>query len=266
MTKSSGTICDDARGSARRPRRGRDAQRRAGGQDGRPGLLRSKESAAEWAHDGPSTKRYDPRCKRCPRLATYLAECRRKYPAYGCRPVDSFGDAKPRLVLVGLAPGLHGANRTGRPFTGDHAGILLYRTLFDLGLSTQPTSVAADDPLRLKGVRIVNAVKCVPPQNKPLLEEIRRCNGFLAAELEHLAPHVKVLVALGRIGHDAALQALGRPRASFAFAHAAEHDLGTGLTLIDSYHCSRYNTQTRRLTEGMFRSVLERARELAGLK
>jgi len=212
-----------------------------------------------------SSSRYDPNCERCPRLAAYLAECRDKFPAYWCRPVDSFGDAKPRLGLVGLAPGLHGANRTGRPFTGDHAGILLYRTLYELGLSTRPTSIAADDPLRLKGVRIVNAVKCVPPQNKPLPDEVRRCNVFLKAELEQLLPRLKVLVALGRIGHDATLHALGHRRSAFSFAHGAQHDLGAGLTLIDSYHCSRYNTQTRRLTEEMFRAVLERARALAGL-
>jgi uracil-DNA glycosylase len=212
-----------------------------------------------------NSSRYDPNCERCPRLAAYLAECRIKYPAYWCRPVDSFGDARPRLALVGLAPGLHGANRTARPFTGDHAGILLYRTLFDLGLSTQPASVAADDPLGLKGVRILNAVKCVPPQNKPLAQEVRRCNVFLKAELERLLPRLKVVVALGRVGHDAALQALGHGRASFRFAHGAQHELGDGVSLIDSYHCSRYNTQTRRLTEGMFRAVLERARALAGL-
>jgi uracil-DNA glycosylase len=209
--------------------------------------------------------RFDPNCKRCPRLAAYLSECRARYPAYWCRPVDSFGDRRPRILLIGLAPGLHGANRTGRPFTGDHAGILLYRTLFDLGLASRPESLAADDPLELKGVRIVNAVKCVPPQNKPLPEEIRRCNVFLKAELEQLLPRIKVLVALGRIGHDATLHALGRRRTSFAFAHGAEHALADGLTLIDSYHCSRYNTQTRRLTERMFRAVLERARELASL-
>lgn len=211
------------------------------------------------------TDRFDPHCRRCPRLADYLAECRTQFPSYGCRPVDSFGDARPRLVLIGLAPGLHGANRTGRPFTGDHAGILLYRTLFELGVSTRPASVAADDPLKLKGVRILNAVKCVPPQNKPRAEEIRRCNRFLKAELEYLLPRLDVLVALGRIAHEATLDALGCKRSKFPFAHGAEHDLGIGRVLIDSYHCSRYNTQTRRLTERMFRTVLERACKRAGL-
>lgn len=208
---------------------------------------------------------YDPRCRRCLRLAAYLDECRAKHPGYWGRPVDSFGAARPRVVLVGLAPGFHGANRTGRPFTGDHAGILLYRTLYDLGLSTQPASVRADDGLELKGVRILNAVKCAPPGNRPLPEEVRRCNAFLAAELEHLWPRVKVVVALGRIAHDAVLDARSLKRSSRRFAHAAEHELPAGRILIDSYHCSRYNTQTRRLTERMFRTVLERARELAGL-
>lgn len=208
------------------------------------------------------TDRYDPHCRRCERLAAYLAACRARHPGYWCRPVDSFGDARPRIALIGLAPGLNGANRTGRPFTGDHAGILLYRTLFDLGLSSGPVSVAADDSLRLKGVRILNAVKCAPPGNKPLPEEIRRCNAYLKAELGALLPRLKVLVALGRIGHDAALDALGHKRSHFPFAHAAEHALEGGRILVDSYHCSRYNTQTRRLTETMFRAVLARAREL----
>lgn len=205
---------------------------------------------------------YDPDCTRCPRLAEFLAECHAHYPSYWCRPVASFGDAKPRIVLVGLAPGLHGANRTGRPFTGDYAGILLYETLFELGLSTRRDSTSASDPLELKGVRIVNSVKCVPPGNKPLPEEIRNCNAYLAAELARLSS-ARVLVALGRIGHDAALVALGLKRSAFPFAHGAEHRLDGARRLLDSYHCSRYNTQTGRLTAAMFRTVLTRARELA---
>lgn len=207
---------------------------------------------------------YDPNCVRCPRLASYLAECHAQHPDYWCRPVPSFGDPAPRIVVVGLAPGLRGANRTGRPFTGDHAGILLYETLFALGLSTGPASRSADDALELKGVRIVNSVKCAPPDNKPLPDEIRRCNAYLKAELANLAT-ARVLVALGRIGHDAALLALGLPRSAFVFAHGREHRLDAKRCLIDSYHCSRYNTQTRRLTPPMFRAVLERARELAAL-
>jgi len=207
---------------------------------------------------------YDRNCTRCPRLASYLAENHARHPAYWCRPVPSFGDPRPRIVLVGLAPGLHGANRTGRPFTGDHAGILLYETLFELGLSTGRTSVSADDALELKGVRIVNAVKCAPPDNKPLPDEIRRCNAFLKAELDTLSA-ARVLVALGRIGHEAALLALGLKRSTFAFSHGAEHVLDRTRYLLDSYHCSRYNTQTRRLTPPMFKAVLQRARELAEL-
>ncbi len=207
---------------------------------------------------------YDPDCTRCPRLAEFLAECHARYPEYWCRPVASFGDASPRIVLVGLAPGLHGANRTGRPFTGDYAGILLYETLFELGLATQRKSVSADDPLTLKGVRIVNSVKCVPPGNKPLPEEIRNCNPYLGAELARLGS-TRVLVALGRIGHEAALMALGLKRSAYPFAHGAEHRLEGSRSLLDSYHCSRYNTQTGRLTAPMFRAVLTRACELAGL-
>ncbi len=208
---------------------------------------------------------YDPNCTRCPRLASYLAECHARRPDYWCRPVPSFGDPAPRIVLVGLAPGLHGANRTGRPFTGDYAGILLYETLFGLGLATGRESRTADDSLELRGVRIVNAVKCAPPDNKPLPDEIRRCNAYLEAELAALRS-VRVLVALGRIGHDAALIALGLKRSAFAFAHGGEHRLDDGRYLLDSYHCSRYNTQTRRLTEPMFRTVLKRARELAEIR
>jgi len=159
---------------------------------------------------------------------------------------------------------LHGANRSGRPFTGDHAGILLYETLHELGLSTRATSVSADDSLKLRNARISNAVKCVPPQNKPLPDEIRRCNVYLQAELAQLKS-VRVIVALGRIAHDATLLALDLPRKSHIFAHAREHALDEARWLIDSYHCSRYNTQTRRLTAPMFKSVIARARDLAGL-
>jgi len=188
---------------------------------------------------------------------------RRERHGYWARPVPSFGDPRAALVLVGLAPGLHGANRTGRPFTGDHAGILLYRSLYAAGLSSHPESVAADDRLELHGVRIVNAAKCVPPQNKPLPQEVRCCNGYLAREL-HEAP-ARVYLALGRIAHDALLMAQGLSRAGYAFAHGREHPLPDGRILLDSYHCSRYNTQTRRLTADMFHAVLARACQLAGL-
>lgn len=211
----------------------------------------------------PRSETYDPHCTRCPRLASYLAEAHRRYPEYWCRPVPSFGDPAARILVVGLAPGLHGANRTGRPFTGDYAGILLYATLHELGLATQPVSVAADDPLRLRGVLISNAAKCAPPENKPTPQEVRRCNAYLQAELATL-PEVRVILALGRIAHDAVLLAAGHKRARFVFGHGAEHALDGRRTLLDSYHCSRYNTQTGRLTAAMFRSVVARAKELAG--
>jgi uracil-DNA glycosylase family 4 len=211
-----------------------------------------------------ATAAYDPRCTRCPRLAQYLATVRTRYPGYFAHPVPSFGDEAARLVIVGLAPGLHGANRTGRPFTGDHAGILLYETLYAAGLATQPTSLSADDPLRLRGARIVNSVKCAPPANKPLPDEIRRCNAFLAAELPSLGD-ARVYLALGRVAHEAVLRARSLPRSGYPFAHAREHGLAADLIMLDSYHCSRYNTQTRRLTPTMFRAVFARACELAGL-
>ncbi|CAN5306189.1 uracil-DNA glycosylase [soil metagenome] len=202
---------------------------------------------------------YDPACTLCPRLAAFLADLRPQYPAYHARPVPSFGDDTARLVIVGLAPGLHGANRTGRPFTGDYAGLLLYETLYRYGFANRPQSRHADDGLELLDCRITNAVKCVPPANKPLGAEVQTCNRYLRAELEQLPAEV-VLLALGVIGHQAVLRALGLRQAAFRFAHGAEHAVGHGRTLLDSYHCSRYNTQTRRLTPAMFDDVLARAR------
>ena len=206
---------------------------------------------------------FDPGCRRCPRLATFLDDTRKKYPAYFAAPVPAFGDAKPRLLIVGLAPGMHGANRTGRPFTGDYAGVLLYQTLHAAGFSSVAESISADDGLTLRGARITNAVKCLPPENKPLPAEIRECNRFLKAEIAAL-PGARVILALGRIAHDATLEALGLKRSAAVFGHGREHSLETGRVLIDSYHCSRYNTQTRRLTPAMFENVLQRARELSG--
>jgi uracil-DNA glycosylase len=205
---------------------------------------------------------FDPSCRRCPRLAAFLDLVRERHPSYYCKPVAPFGDRKARLLIVGLAPGMHGANRTGRPFTGDHAGILLYATLFKFGLATAPVSTAADDPLELKGTRITNAVKCLPPENKPTPLEIKACNAYLAAELEQ-SPDVHVILALGLIAHAAVLRASNERPSEFRFAHGAEHALGGGRVLLDSYHCSRYNTQTRRLTPGMFETVIERAALLA---
>lgn len=208
---------------------------------------------------------YDPGCTRCPRLAEFLAEVHGTYPDYWARPVPSFGAADPRLIFVGLAPGLHGANRTGRPFTGDYAGELLYRTLYEAGLATRPESVAADDGLELRHARIINSVKCVPPGNKPLPDEIRSCNTYLKAELDALG-RVRVVLALGRVGHDAFLTACGLKRSRFPFGHGREHRLDETRYLVDSYHCSRYNTSTGVLTEPMFRKVVARACELAGIR
>lgn len=218
---------------------------------------RARAKAAPASYDT-----FDPDCRLCPRLAAFRDEVKRAHPDYWCRPVPAFGDPAPTVLVVGLAPGLHGANRTGRPFTGDFAGILLYETLHALGVGSQPQSVSADDPLVLKGLRISNSVKCLPPANKPQPEEVRRCNGYLRAELAVL-PSVRVLLALGRIAHDAALDALGLRRASATFGHGAEHRLEDGRVLVDSYHCSRYNTNTGRLTSQMFREVVARALELA---
>ena len=205
---------------------------------------------------------YDSNCTLCPRLAAFLAAGKREHPDYFCRPVPPFGDPSARLLLVGLAPGFHGANATGRPFTGDYAGILLYQTLYEFGLSTAPVSVAADDGLRLIDCRISNSVKCVPPGNKPLPAEIAACNRYLAAELAGVADGT-VLLALGAIAHGAVLRALGLRQSACTFAHGAEHALPRNLRMIDSYHCSRYNTNTRRLTTEMFRAVIGRAAKLA---
>lgn len=213
---------------------------------------------------GPRSESYDPGCTRCPRLAEFLAETHERYPDYWARPVPSFGPDDAKVLFVGLAPGMHGANRTGRPFTGDYAGILLYKTLHELGLASHFESVSLTDGFKLKQARIANAVKCVPPQNKPLPDEIRTCNAYLQVELRQLQ-RVKVILALGRVAHDAVLLALGLKRSQFPFGHGSEHSLGETRHLVDSYHCSRYNTSTKVLTEPMFRKVVARACELAGL-
>ncbi len=206
---------------------------------------------------------FDRDCRACPRLAGFLDEVNARYPDYYCRPVPPFGDASARLLIVGLAPGMHGANRTGRPFTGDHAGILLYETLHKFGFSSAAESLSADDGLALLDCRITNAVKCLPPDNKPIGAEINTCNRFLVNELATLAPG-SVVLALGGIAHRAVVKARGLRQAEFKFAHAADHYLG-GIYLLDSYHCSRYNTNTGRLTPTMFDAVFERARELVQL-
>lgn len=192
-------------------------------------------------------------CTRCSRLAAHLSAIRAGYPDYHARPVAPFGDRKPGLLIVGLAPGMHGANRTGRPFTGDHAGILLYDTLYRYDFASQAIATAPDDGLMLHGCRITNAVKCLPPENKPLPAEIRECNGYLRTELHALAP--AAILALGTVAHQAVLRALDRRLADFPFTHGARHTLDSDTLLFDSYHCSRYNTNTRRLTPEMFRQV-----------
>lgn len=207
--------------------------------------------------------RFEPNCRLCPRLAGFLDSVRTAQPSWHCRPVAPFGSARHRLLVVGLAPGLHGANRTGRPFTGDYAGILLYRTLHAYGFATRAESVSADDGLRLIGCRVTNAVKCLPPGNKPLPVEIRRCNPYLERELATL-PQGAVVIALGTIAHGAVLRAVGLRPASFRFMHGAEHGLPGGLRLLDSYHCSRLNTNSGRLTPAMFDRIFRRARHLIG--
>lgn len=217
-------------------------------------------SAADglWPSDGVV---FDRTCTDCPRLTAFLAKGREEHPDYYCAPVAPFGDPNARLIVVGLAPGFHGANATGRPFTGDFAGLLLYRTLHRYGFATKPESHHRHDGLELIDCRITNSVKCVPPENKPTPAEIRTCNRYLAAELGREPPG-RLLIALGTIAHNATLRALKLKPADYVFAHAAEHTLPNQHVLIDSYHCSRYNTQTGRLTEQMFAAVFARAAAL----
>jgi uracil-DNA glycosylase family 4 len=200
---------------------------------------------------------FDLDCRACPRLATFLDEVRARHPEYHARPVPAFGDSAPGLLIVGLAPGMHGANRSGRPFTGDYAGMLLYETLHKFGYASAPQSLSVDDGLTLTGCRITNAVKCLPPGNKPEPGEIRECNRFLAAEIVALPAHATIL-ALGQIAHQAVLRALGLKLTDHPFAHASDYRLPGGRRLVSSYHCSRYNTQTRRLTPEMFEAVFTR--------
>ena len=203
---------------------------------------------------------FDKECRECPRLAKFLDSVKDRYPDYYCRPVPPFGTSDARLLIVGLAPGMHGANRTGRPFTGDHAGILLYQMLHKYGFASFDHSEAADDDLKLIDCRITNAVKCLPPDNKPVGAEINTCNAYLANELQTLSSD-SVVVALGGIAHRAVIKALGMRQADFKFGHANLHD-AEFFQLLDSYHCSRYNTNTRRLTEEMFDAIFAKAREL----
>lgn len=206
---------------------------------------------------------FDPHCTQCPRLVGFLRDTHAQYPDYHCKPVPAFGDDKARLLIVGLAPGLHGANATGRPFTGDASGVVLYETLHQFGFASQAQSVSVDDSLVLTDCRITNAVKCLPPQNKPTSEEIRTCNTFLQVEIAEL-PEQSVILALGSIAHNAVLRACGEKLSAYKFGHNALHRLPSGHVLLDSYHCSRYNTQTKRLTPDMFAAVFSHVRQLLG--
>lgn len=200
-------------------------------------------------------------CPLCPRLVAFREQCRTEHPDWYNAPVPAFGDREAWLGIVGLAPGKHGANRTGRPFTGDYAGDLLFATFAKFGLSEGAYRADPDDGLRLKGAIIINAVKCLPPANKPEPLEIRTCQTFLTQHLE-LLKNVRVLIALGQIAHTSACRVLGLRLADAKFGHGAEHRAPDGRILIDSYHCSRYNTNTGRLTTAMFETVFARAIEL----
>ena len=197
-------------------------------------------------------------CPLCPRLAAFRGDLRIEHPGWWNAPVPAWGDADAWLAIIGLAPGKHGANRTGRPFTGDFAGELLYATLARFGLSEGTFAADPDDGLRLTGAVVINAVRCLPPANKPTPLEIRTCRPFLEAPIAALAS-VRVFVALGSIAHDSAVRALGAKPSVAKFRHLAEHALPCGRVLIDSYHCSRYNQNTRVLTPAMFEAVFARA-------
>lgn len=212
--------------------------------------------AAEPPHD----------CSLCPRLVNFIAEARVEHPDWHNGPVSSFGDPNARLLIVGLAPGMTGANRTGRPFTGDFAGDLLYGTLNEFGFSQGRYDCRPDDGLELIDCMITNAVRCVPPQNKPVGAEIKTCRRFLTAQIAAL-PKLSAIVALGRIAHESTVSALGMKRSATPFGHNARHSVPSpdaaqrNLVLFDSYHCSRYNTNTRRLTPDMFRDVFQSVRD-----
>lgn len=200
-------------------------------------------------------------CPLCPRLVAFREQCRDEHPGWWNAPVPTFGDREAWLAVVGLAPGKHGANRTGRPFTGDFAGELLYATLLKFGLAKGEYGASPGDGLQLKGAVILNAVKCLPPANKPEPREIATCRNYFEAALKTL-PNVRVLVALGQIAHVAAARALGLPPSSTRFGHGAENEAPDGRILLSSYHCSRYNQNTGRLNAAMFECVFERALEL----
>ncbi|QFT32909.1 Uracil DNA glycosylase superfamily protein [Labrenzia sp. THAF82] len=199
-------------------------------------------------------------CPACPRLVELREELKATHPDWHNAPVISFTSEKPRLLVIGLAPGMKGANCTGRPFTGDYAGDLLYKTMLDYGFAEGTYLARPDDGLQLRDAMITNAVRCLPPQNKPTGAEIKTCRPYLLSTLA-ANPSIRAVLALGRIAHETFLTALELKRSAFPFAHCAEHSLPDhGMTLFDSYHCSRYNTNTGRLTEEMFRSVFDKIR------
>jgi uracil-DNA glycosylase len=233
----------------------------------------SAQTIAAVSRQRPLAREPDPDCSFCPRLATFRDSLRAAQPEWHNAPVPDFGALDARLLVVGLAPGLRGANRTGRPFTGDSAGVLLYETLIEFGFAAGAYGASIDDGLRLAACAITNAVRCVPPLNKPAPSEIESCRPFLAATIAAL-PDLCAIVALGRIAHVSVVRAFGLKPAAFPFAHGAEHLLVAGETaqhrylagapailLADSYHCSRYNTNTGVLTQEMFRAVFAKVRE-----
>ena len=211
-----------------------------------------------------SMKLFNIDCVECPRILEHLKDVRYDFPGYHARPVPAFGVVSPRLLIVGLGPGMHGANATGRPFTGDFAGILLYETLYKYGFSNKASSINVDDGLLLNDCRITNAVKCLPPANKPTTTEVKTCNHYLQSEIKALSGEL-VILALGGIAHNAVMQALKLRKKDYPFGHNVLHNLSEGQYLIDSYHCSRYNTQTKRLTEKMFHEVFDNIHELLGV-
>ena len=256
---------------ARTPRGGRH-RRRGGGRGGRRGDFRECASEAflperliKFAGSGgavdPRSCAPHPDCQLCPRLAAFRAANRRAFPDWHNAPVASFGDPAARLLVVGLAPGLRGANRTGRPFTGDHAGEILYATLRRFGFARGHYRAAPDDGLELIDCRITNAVRCVPPENRPLGGEVNACRRFLLGELT-AAPQPKVIMPLGAIAHASVLRALALPASRFAFRHGLTYAIPSGRALAPSYHCSRYNLNTGRLTPAMFEQVFARVRAL----
>ena len=215
--------------------------------------MSGKPAAEDFGPEAP------PKCERCPRLVAYRKENENKEPAWYNGAVPSFGSAEARFLIVGLAPGRNGANRTGRPFTGDYAGDLLYSTLLAYGFAEGDYQARPDDGLRLIDCMITNAVRCVPPENKPEPAEIATCRPYFASRLDNL-PRLRVILALGRIAHEQTLATLAERKARFPFSHGARHELGAGHVLYDSFHCSRYNTNTGRLTTAMFHSVFDAVR------